>query len=337
MIGNLGIGARRRQPNAADSKESDMLPNFFIVGAAKAGTTSLYHYLDQHPQVYMSPIKEPCYFASEVRPENFDTEFRQQAQRGVRDTQEYIHGPMTEKRFGGMVTEWEDYVNLFRNVKEESAIGEASVSYLWSKTAAANMQSRIPEAKIVIVLRNPADRAFSEYHHVLTEGRTRFSFRDYIQVALRSKSEKLRTPYNFLECGLYYEQVKRYLDLFPRYNIRIYFYEDYVAKFPQLWRDVLSFLQVNSSFSPDTALKHLEPRVPRLMLATYVLKKYGVWPRLTRLSSKALRPILLNLAFRRRSNVIMNLKDRQYLISYYQEDIRKLSALVNRDLSAWLA
>jgi hypothetical protein len=314
-----------------------MLPNFFIVGAAKAGTTSLYHYLNQHPQVYMSPIKEPCYFAFEVRPENFDGEFRQQAQRGVRETQAYIRGPMSEKRFGGMVIEWDDYVNLFRNVKDETAIGEASVSYLWSKTAAANMHSRIPDAKIIIVLRNPTERAFSEYHHVLTEGRTRCSFGDYIQAGLRSQSEKPRTPYNFLECGLYYEQVKRYLDLFSRDQVRIYFYEDYVTQFPQLWKDVLAFLQINCSFLPDTSQKHLEPRIPRLVFANHVLKKYGIWHHLTRLSPRALRPALLKFAFRRRSNLKMVSKDRQYLISYYQEDIQKLTALVNRDLSAWLA
>jgi hypothetical protein len=314
-----------------------MLPNFFIVGAAKAGSTSLYHYLDQHPQVYMSPIKEPCYFASEVRPENFDVEFKVHAQRGVVDTQRYIRGPMCEKRFGGLVTEWEDYIGLFRNVKDEIAIGEASVSYLWSKLAAANIQSRIPKAKIIIVLRNPADRAFSEYHHVLTEGRTRSSFHEYIRAGLRSKSEKVGALYDFLECGLYYEQVKRYLDLFPGDNIRVYFYEDYVAQFPLLWRDVLDFLQIDNSFFPDTSLRHLEPRIPRMVSASYVLRKYGIWPRLTKLSPKAIRPILKNVAFRRRSSLVMNSRDKQSLISFYQEDIRKLSALLNRDLSGWLA
>jgi hypothetical protein len=313
-----------------------MLPNFLIVGAAKAGSTSLYHYLDQHPQVYMSPIKEPCYFASEVRPENFDAEFQAQARRGVLDTQTYIRGPMSEKRFGGLVTEWEDYIGLFRNVRDEIAIGEASVSYLWSKLAAANIHSRIPKAKIIIVLRNPADRAFSEYHHILTEGRTRASFHQYIRAGLRSKSEKVGALYDFLECGLYYQQVKRYLDLFPRDNIRIYFYEDYVARFPLLWRDVLEFLQVDSSFLPDTSLKHLEPRIPRIVSASYFLRKYGIWPRLTKLSPKAIRPLLKNVAFRRHSSLVMNSRDRQCLLSFYQEDIRKLSALLNRDLSGWL-
>jgi len=313
-----------------------MLPNFFIVGAMKAGTTSLYNYLDQHPQVYMSPIKEPCYFSSETRPENMRPEFQEQAHRGIRDTREYIRGPMREKRLAGLVVDWEDYVNLFRGVKGESAVGEASIRYLWSKMAPDNIQARIPAAKIIIVLRDPPDRAFSEYHHAVANGVVRWSFGDHIQAALHLKSEKLGILYPFLEYGLYYEQVKRYLDLFPRENVRIYLYEDYRAQFLQLWRDVLGFLQIDTSFSPDTAVKHMEPRVPRFATTSYFLMKYGIWLRLTKLSPRALRPVLRNVAFRRRNSLVMDPKDRQCLIDYYREDIRRLSGLINRDLSTWL-
>jgi hypothetical protein len=318
------------------NRQSDMLPNFFIVGAMKAGTTSLYNYLDQHPQVYMSPLKEPCYFSSETRPENMGPEFQEPAHRGILDTREYIRGPMTEKRLAGLVVEWEDYVGLFRHVKQETAIGEASIRYLWSKMAPENIRSRIPTAKIIIVLRDPADRAFSEYHYAVTNGVVPWSFGEHIDRALHLKSDKLGLLYPFLEYGLYYEQVKRYLNLFPRDNVRVYLYEDYTAQFPRLWRDVLGFLQVDASFSPDTTVKHMEPRVPRLVAASHVLKKYGIWPRLTKLTPRAIRPALRSMAFRRRNSLVMNSNDRQRLIAYYQEDVRKLSALMNRDLSAWL-
>ena len=103
------------------------LPNFFIVGAPKAGSTSLYHYLDQHPDIYMSPIKEPNYFATEIRPEIFSEDLLPRVEADLRALQEYLQGPMREKRLGGLVTEWDDYLKLFQNVKEERAIGEASV------------------------------------------------------------------------------------------------------------------------------------------------------------------------------------------------------------------
>src|SRR6266480_2280597 len=97
-----------------------VLPNFFIVGTGKAGTTSLYHYLQQHPQIYMSPIKEPCYFASEIRRENLTSTHLQH----IRWMSRKLQDP-----FGWLVSEWNDYVRLFQDVHEETAIGEASVAY----------------------------------------------------------------------------------------------------------------------------------------------------------------------------------------------------------------
>ena len=117
------------------------LPNFFIVGAPKTATTFLYACLDQHPQVYMSPLKEPNYFASELRPENFSEEDRPRVVRQMRELDAYLRGDIREKRFGGFVTTWEDYLKLFANVSDQIAIGEASPSYLWSQTAARNIAS----------------------------------------------------------------------------------------------------------------------------------------------------------------------------------------------------
>ena len=139
---------------------TEVLPNFFIVGAPKAGTTSLYHLLDQHPQIYMSPVKEPCYFASEIRPENFSAEHEPRIRREAQELRQISSGPMLEKRFSGVVSKWDDYLKLFQNATNEKAIGEASVRYLWSQTAAQNIISRVPNAKIIIVLRDPASSSF---------------------------------------------------------------------------------------------------------------------------------------------------------------------------------
>src|SRR5581483_3154382 len=103
------------------------LPNFFIVGAPKAGTTSLYHYLGQHPQIYMCPVKEPCHFAPEVNPENFSPEYKREAMCEARAMEAWLRGPRLEKRFSGYVPEWADYLSLFDAVSSEIAIGEASV------------------------------------------------------------------------------------------------------------------------------------------------------------------------------------------------------------------
>ncbi len=185
------------------------LPNFFIVGAPKAGTTSLYSYLDQHPQVYMSAIKEPHFFAAEIREENLDPELRRGIARDARALRAFLAGPMREKRFGGIVADWEDYLRLFANANNESALGEASVCYLWSPTAPERIADRIPDAKILVMLRHPAERAFSQYLHSLGNGAIRWSFREHIQRNLRHRSGQFCVHYPFLEFGLYSEQLGR--------------------------------------------------------------------------------------------------------------------------------
>src|SRR6266480_4040592 len=120
------------------------LPNFFIVGAGKAGTTSLHRYLAQHPQIYMSPVKEPCYFASEIRPANLSAPI----QRHVRLQSRALAGVLDDGRptgsMGWLACDWDEYVRLFQNTRDETAIGEASAAYLWSETAAENIRSRFP-------------------------------------------------------------------------------------------------------------------------------------------------------------------------------------------------
>jgi hypothetical protein len=109
-------------------------PNCFLVGAPKAGTTLLYYYLAQHPQIYMSPSKEPNFFASEIRLENFEPRMRRGVARNARELRRYMSGPMQQRRLGALVTEWEDYTRLFANEGGEPVRGEASVCYLWSST-----------------------------------------------------------------------------------------------------------------------------------------------------------------------------------------------------------
>ncbi len=308
------------------------LPNFFIVGAPKAGSTSLYHYLDQHPQVFMSPVKEPCYFASEIRPENFASEYARQVKRDLAGLQLYLSGPMMEKRPGGLVTDWHQYLSLFAAANSETALGEASVCYLWSATAAANIRSRIPHARIIMILRHPAERAFSQWMHGLSAGWIRRPFREHIEAGLRNHGAKFGTEFPFLELGLYYSQVKRYLDTFPPEQVRIGLYgeEDQYSR-------VLEFLGVQASFQPDMSRRHLEVRVPRNLNAGHYLKSTGIWQRARDMCPPALLPLARRLVQRPRRTIRMEARDRAFLCGYYREDVLRLADLLNRDLSDWLA
>jgi hypothetical protein len=312
------------------------LPNFFIVGAPKAGTTSLYTYLDQHAQIYMSPLKEPSYFAFEMRPENFSAEQRPRLVREQLALDEYLRGDLRQKRFGGLVSSWADYQRLFRNVTDEIAIGEATPCYLWSPSAAGNIASRIPHAKIVINLRNPADRAFSQYLQMMTEGLICRSFREQIEANLRCEHKQFGALWPLLEFGHYHRQVERYLQHFPRAQIHISLYEDLQQAPARLMADLFSFLGVNQNFDADLSRHHHEPRIPKFTRAAYYLKRWGLWLRLRNLAPASLRRRVVPRMFRPRASLQMSAADRGFLRDYYRDDITRLAALVGRDLSAWL-
>lgn len=271
-------------------------PNFFIAGAPKAGTTSLYHYLDQHPEIYMSPVKEANYFASEIRLENFAEEHQGSVSRDMEAMQSYLAGPMSSKRFGAVGLAWDDYLRLFRNAREQKAIGEGSVSYLWSASAARNILERIPNAKLIFILRDPAERAFSQYGQSVDKGSTNVSHLETCRESTKESDGKFRVFRPFLEMGLYADALKRYLDLFPRENLYISFYEDYQRDAVGMIANILRFLEVNDDFKPDMSKRYL-----------------------VRAGGSTMAP-----------------EDRAFLTAFYKEDVRKLAQLLNRDLSHWM-
>lgn len=312
------------------------LPNFFIVGAPKAGTTSLYAYLDQHPQVYMSPLKEPHYFASEFRAEHFIAQDQRRLGREQRALEQYLRGELREKRFGGFVTRWEDYLKLFRNAVGQVAIGEATACYLWSPSAAGNIGARIPGARIIINLRNPADRAFSQYLQMLTSGRTHASFSEELRVSRRCASRRMGEPWPLLEFGRYCDQVRRYLDAFPQAQVHVSLYEDLAGQPEALLSRLFSFLGVAADFAADVSRRHHQPQIARLTGTVHRLKKWGVWPHVRQLAPRTLGPRLRALALKPRAALAMQASERAWLIDFYREDIEQLAALIGRDLSAWL-
>ena len=167
------------------------LPNFLIIGAAKAGTTSLYRYLEQHPEVYMSPVKEPKFFA--LGGERLD-----------------YRGPGDEARMrGASVTSLEDYRELFRGVSTETAVGEASTLYLYSERAAARIKHHVPDVKLIAVLRNPVDRAYSDFLHLVRDGIEPLT--DFPQ-ALEAEESRIRSRWapmwHYRRRGFYHPQLK---------------------------------------------------------------------------------------------------------------------------------
>ncbi len=292
------------------------LPTFLVVGIEKAGTTSIYQYLNQHPQVYMSPVKETNFLERDW--ENFQ-------------------GKPNPKR----IDTWEKYSNLFSNVQDEIAIGEVSPNYLFHyKSSSERIIKYVPDVKIIAILRNPVDRAYSDYLMHL---------RDSINVEkVRSLTEQVqfRADTSFtLKKGFYYTPVKYYFDTFGKERVKIYLYNDLSENSSAMMQDMYQFIGVNSDFTPDTSERQQVAAVPKNQSLNNLMKTKN--PVRAAVSSvlkvvmplemrQKLRSSLVNLNSGGKELKPLSSEERQLLIDFYREDILKLQDLIQRDLSSWL-
>lgn len=308
------------------------LPNFLIIGAPKAGTTSLYRYIQSHPQVFMPKEKEPHFFSFEGRTTGFD-------------------GPGQAKFMKKRVTRFEDYKKLFSLVNDEIAIGEASTSYLYVPDAAKRIKQYIPETKIIAVLRQPVDRAFSNYlHHYCNGGETILDFTEAIQ-AEQSRQENNWSPFwQYKSIGFYYQHLKRYFNLFEKEKLRIYLYEDLIQNPSQTLQDVFNFLGVDSSLY-DSSVETKKYNVTKIRVKPRSALVHNLIHHENYLKSTAAK--LLPAQVRRSVRDFINQNNKvkiedpyKPILSFstwadltkdYREDILSLQELIGKDLTHWLS
>ncbi|MDJ0707457.1 MAG: sulfotransferase [Leptolyngbyaceae cyanobacterium MO_188.B28] len=296
-----------------------ILPNFLVIGAPKAGTTALYHYLKEHPQVFMSPIKEPKFFALEGERVDFQ-------------------GPHDYKK--DYVTDINAYHTLFKDVSDESAIGEVSPWYLYLPKTAERINHYIPNTKLITILRDPVERAYSHFSSLVSKDHEPLT--DFTQ-AMEAEEMRMRNNWSprwhYKQRGFYYSQIKRYFNLFDQSQIKIYLYEDFKANPIGVLQDIFRFIEVDDEFAPNISQKHHVTYMRR----NEVLHKFFVEENLAKsilkpLISSNLRQCvkanLINLNIRKRPKLQPEVRKR--FIEVYREDILNLQGLIQRDLSAWL-
>jgi hypothetical protein len=282
------------------------LPNFFVIGAPKSGTTALHGALIQHPDIFMPTLKEPHFFST--RPDGPRRPPTRRPRRVRKDVR---------------ITEPGEYLALFARADAHRAIGEASVNYLRSPVAPARIRKDVPHAKIVAVLRHPVERAHSSYWFSVTRGLERApSF----EQALAQEWSNTRpvwwlTHYRF---GLYHAQLSAYFALFPREQIRIYLYEDWRHRPEETLRDLFGFLDVDPDF---------HPAVPDVVVTRAPRSR-----RLHRLAQTVWLPGLdgFNLRHNLAAPPAMHPDTWLALHADYRDDITQLQTLIGRDLSHWL-
>lgn len=274
---------------------SGRLPTFLIIGAPKSGTTSLAAYLAEHPDVFMAPQKEVHFF----------------------------------DQFFNKGVEW--YRDQFRDSANEHAVGEASPTYLDSPRAMTRMAQILPDAKLVAVLRNPVDQAYSHYwwKRVLFERR---SFDEAVRAEMRG--EEVPRQHRYLESASYLRQLQRACDHYPRERLQVLILDDLHTKPTETVAAVYGFIGVDDAFEPSNAGAVLNPayrlRSERLR---HVLHSWHLYRRLP--FSLGLRIDKLNrVPFRYPQ---MDPAVRAELVEWFAEERAALEVWLGRDLSFWAA
>lgn len=308
-------------------------PNFFIVGAAKAGTTSLYEYLKTHPEIYFSPVKEPNYFSTDIKTEHFSTTYRKNT---ILDTENYFSQSQLPPLQLTFVRKPEHYRRLFENVNNEKAIGEASTSYLYSTRAAANINDYNPDARILAILRNPIRRAYSHYLMALRYGHTDMDFHEAIKTDYLKTDKGWGISELFIELGLYYQQLKRYYDTFPSGQIKVLLFDDLVNQPEKVLQECYSFLGVETRL-PGSFGSFNQAQVPRHKSFNKFMTQWGIKKILKDYLPLTLREKLKSKLFSTaRAGQEMDDKTEAFLHEIYNEDILKTSRLTGKDLTGWL-
>jgi hypothetical protein len=299
------------------------LPNFLIIGAAKSGTSALYTYLRQHPSIFMSENKEPNFFAFGGQKVNFS-------------------GPGDEGINRRSITRLAIYESLFAKAKYENAIGEASTIYLYHPEAPSQIKHYVPKAKLIAILRNPVDRAYSAFLHTRRDGRepeTDFS------VALLAEYDRINAGWahlwHYTRMGFYSVQIERYLNYFPRTSMAIYTYDEFKSNPDTLLGEVFSFLEVDPYVKTNTTARYNVSGSTRV----HWLQKWITQPHRTKDFLKPLFPsqirerirvYLMTANIRPDKPEPMTSEVRRHLYALFREDILRLQDLIEKDLSKWL-
>lgn len=294
------------------------LPNFLIIGAAKSGTTSVYYYLNQHPQVYMSPVKEPRFFALEG--ENLD-----------------FCSPDDQLFVENSVVHFDDYCKLFDGVTNEIAVGEASPLYLYSPKAPSRIKHYIPEVKLIAILRDPVERAYSSYMHYIREDYEKCSFAEALEEEKKRIQENWVYMWYYKRCGYYYEQIKRYLDIFAPSQIKICLYDDLRADTSLFLKDIFDFLEIDNSFVPELSVLNASGIPKSRLLYNFLDRGNPIRSALKVLPQDLRRNVAKPLRKWNLEKPSLPPDIGNELRKLYRSDILKLQDLINRDLSPWLA
>jgi hypothetical protein len=308
-----------------DNLGSANLPDFFIVGAPKSGTTSLHYYLQGHPQIFMPDKKESWFFSFMNNRPSFNS----------------------PDKFPGIIDTMDGYAQLYRAAPPGQQCGDASPSYLYThKTSIANFRrvyqdtAQYKRLKFIISLRNPIDRAWSQYWTFNRTHSDTAPFLDAVHPDTIKKrlGDNWQPFYDYIGFGMYHDQIKAYQDEFGKDRVKIFLFDDLKKDAGQICKEIFLFLNVDPDYTPDTTQIYNPSGKPKSEFLKDVLispnflksalKKIIPRPKRQQLKHMAARKLLTKVEMPRAA--------REILKRQFEPEIHRLSGLLDRDLRHWL-
>ena len=300
------------------------LPNFLLVGAAKSGSSTLYYHLKNHPEIFMPDFKEPLYFISNIIKNISDKDIAFKNE-GYKD--KFIHTI-------------EDYLKLFKDVKDEKLIGEASATYLYYfKQSIPAIKKELGDPKIIIILRNPVGKSFSQYKHLQKLKGEERSFEESLKLEKQRISQNYSAMYHYKAQSLYYEQVKAFKDNFS--DVLVVLTDELRNEPSLLSKKCYDFLGVDTNFKPqikdyNVTSKIIKNRSFHNMLYNKNIDSLKGY--LKRMLGNSFYDYLM-ISYKKINIEKINLKinddTKVELKNYFKNDLEKLEKLINKDLSPW--
>jgi len=280
-----------------------MWPDFFIVGAPKAGTTSLYEYLRNSEKVFMPEIKEPNFFCQSIDPKHF------------------IFKPIRNEK---------KYCSLFKK-NDNVKFGESSVWYLIDPKTPKLIHEKAPNAKIIIMLRNPIERSFSHYLMAYSRGKYSKSFLDIIKDD--RKNEEIVPYKEVIRASLYYDSVRRFIEMFGKENVKVIIFEELIQDTKKIVQEVLDFLGIDTK-PPENIKKTFNPYgVPRNKISLNILTSEKAKKISEILLPKNLRHDLkFKFLIKKSKKPNITEKEIKYLSNFFKNDVKNLEKLLGKSL-----
>lgn len=246
-----------------------MKPNLFVVGAAKSGTSTLHAILNTHPDIYMSPIKEPHFFSKDINPGRFYGNFRNA---NNFDAEDYFGNDLLMPLHAAFIRDEKQYLALFRETTGQKYRGEASPSYLFSKMAPQEIVSFCKDAKIIIILRDPVERIISHYQMDVMDGMQKeINIYEGVMQDYKQKEKGWGISHLYVELSQYKDQVQQYLKLFGPSNVLLLDFDLLKSNPEKLFEKISIFLEIPDNFDLEDLQKN-ETIVPKTKLVKNLIR-----------------------------------------------------------------